>query len=120
MQYAIISHSPPDFFPQPIFTLIYMLVRILPLEKIASPQAFHYAAAAAVIFVTKKNLTLCDNGIWITIAKYIIYRNLIAFLYFSWRGEMWGQNHTVYFMLHYSVILDPKISTIPILVINGM
>lgn len=54
MQYAIISHSPPDFFPQPIFSLIYMLVRILPLEKIDSPQAFHYAAAAAVTFVTKK------------------------------------------------------------------
>lgn len=52
------------FFPQPIFSLIYILVRILPLEKIASPQAFHYAAAAAVIFVTKKkNLTLYDNGI---------------------------------------------------------
>lgn len=54
MQYAIISHSPPDFFPQPIFNLIYMLVRILPLEKTDSPPAFHYAAAAAVIFVTKK------------------------------------------------------------------
>lgn len=63
MRYAIISHS-PDFFPQPIFNLIYMLVKILPLKKTDSPQAFHYAAAAAVIFVTKKkNLTLCDNGI---------------------------------------------------------
>lgn len=50
MQYAIISHSPPEFFPQTIFNLIYMLVRILPLEKIASLQAFHYAAAAAVLF----------------------------------------------------------------------
>lgn len=54
MQYAIISHSPPDIFPQPIFNLIYMLVKILPLKKTDSPQAFHYAAAAAVIFVTKK------------------------------------------------------------------
>lgn len=120
MQYAIISHSPPYFFPQPIFNLIYMLVKILPLKKTDSPQAFCCAAAAAVLFVTKKNLTLCDNGIWITTAKYIICRNLIALLYLSWRGKMWGQNHTVYFMLHYSVILDPKISTIPILVMNGM
>lgn len=47
------------FFSQPIFSLIYILVRILPLEKIASPQAFHYAAAAAVIFVTKKKISPC-------------------------------------------------------------
>lgn len=54
MQYAIISHSPPDFFPQPIFNLIYMLVKILSLKKTDRPQALHYAAAAAVIFFTKK------------------------------------------------------------------
>lgn len=55
MQYAIISYSPDVFFfPQSIFSLIYTLVRILPLEKIASPQAFPYAAADAVIFVTEK------------------------------------------------------------------
>lgn len=69
MQYAIISSSPDGFcvffffFPQPIFNLVYTLVRIPPLEKIASPQAFCYAAAAAVIFVTEKYLTLSDNGI---------------------------------------------------------
>lgn len=40
--------------------------------------------------------------------------------FFSWRGEMWEQNLTVYFMLHYSVILDPKISTISTSVMNGM
>lgn len=51
------------FFFLPILNLIYTLVRILPLEKIASPKAFHYVAAADVIFVTEKNLTLCDNGI---------------------------------------------------------
>lgn len=78
----------------------------------------------------KKNLTMCDKGIWITTAKYTTYRNLIAlrfffggffFVFFSQlKGEMWGQNLTVYFMLRYSVILDPKISTIPILVMNGM
>lgn len=48
------------FFPlQPVFSLIYTLVRILPLEKIASPQAFHYAAAAAVIFGTAKKISPC-------------------------------------------------------------
>lgn len=41
-------------FPQPIFILIYMLVKILLLKKTDSPQAFHYAAAAAVTLVTKK------------------------------------------------------------------
>lgn len=45
------------FFFEPNFNLIYTLVRILPLAKIASPQAFHYAAAAAVIFVTKKKVS---------------------------------------------------------------
>ena len=45
------------FFFQPIFNLIYTLVRILPLERIASPQAFHYAVAAAVIFVTEKQIS---------------------------------------------------------------
>lgn len=46
---------------------------------------------------------------------------ILFFFFFSQlKGEMWGQNLTVYFMLHYSVILDPKISTIPILVMNGM
>lgn len=122
VQHAVCNYFPLSswFFPQPIFILIYMLVKILLLKKTDSPQAFHYVAAAAVTLVTKKNLTLCDNGIWITIAKYIIYINLIALFYFSWRGKMWGKNHTVHFMLHYSVILDPKISTIPILVMNGM
>lgn len=51
------------FFSLPILNLIYTLVRSLPLEKIDSTQAFHYVAAADVIFVTEKNLTLCDNGI---------------------------------------------------------
>lgn len=36
-----------------------MLVKILPLKKTDSPQAFHYAAAAAVIFVTKKKISPC-------------------------------------------------------------
>lgn len=62
MQYTIISYF-HDIFFLPILNLIYTLVRILPLEKIASPKAFHYVAAADVIFVTEKNLTLCDNGI---------------------------------------------------------
>lgn len=120
MQYLIIFYSPDFFFPQAIFNLIYTLVRILTLENIASPQAFHYAAAAAVIFVTKKKIspgvTTGSESQLLNISRIEIWLLYI----FSWRGEMWGQNFTVYFMLHYSVILDPKISTIPMLVMNGM